>query len=988
MRFYDPKTIESRIRKFWEDNNLPRKIVEDSLKNSKKIFYLLDGPPYVNQIPHVGHIKTTTLKDVWSKFKLMQGFGSWFQPGFDCHGLPIENMVERELKISSKKEIEKMGVDKFIEVCREHAKGNEKAWLEIYKKLGAWRGYFEPYMTFYNYYIESAWWAFKKMAERGMLYEGEKPTYWCPRCETALAGYEVTDSYAEIKDPYIYVKFPIKGRKDEYIVIFTTTPWTLVGNVAIAVHPDENYAKVKVGKEILILAEKRVEAVLKELCGVENYEILEIVKGKELEGLEYEPVLKVPLQKKLAKEERGHRIILSIPVLKSKAYSKAVAKGGEKGEEEVEEFVNAEEGSGAVHTAPGHGPEDYYVGVYYKLPMVSPVDESGKFTEESGKFKGLFVKDAEELILEELRKSNYLLYEGYIVHSYPLCWRCKTPLIFRLSKQWFLSIEPIKKKMLEENEKVKWLPGLGRERFENWLKQAIDWCISRQRYWGIPIPIWKCENCGKIEVIGSVKELREKALGELAENIDLHKHVVDKIVIKCEECGGKMKRIPDILDVWFDSGVAPWASLGYPFKNKELFEKLWPVDMICEAQDQIRGWFYSLMFCGVGTFGESPYKAVSMMGWVVNKKGEKMSKSKGNVIWAEEAIEKYGADVLRLYYCWGKPPWEIQFFSELTIKEIRKYLNILWNVYYFFTIFKPKNFELRLEDLEIEDIWILSRLNNLVKDVTNALEEFEFHKAGKRIMEFVSEDLSKTYVKMIRDRVDIYADEKTKFPALSTLYICLINTSKLLAPISPFISEEIYKNLTQRTSVFMDRWPEVKGGLIDKELEENVKVAKKIIEVILRKREEQRIKLRWPLQEVYVSDVKIEKVKKFIEILANVKKVLVGEPENKEGFVVGEFENIKVYVPKELNEKMKKEAIVREIVRRVQESRKKNGFSIMEKISLYLSGNIEDLIEEFGEVIRKNVNAESIVFGELKGEYEGSFEVLGRKIEFKFSKVE
>ena len=324
----------------------------------------------------------------------------------------------------------------------------------------------------------------------------------------------------------------------------------------------------------------------------------------------------------------------------------------------------------------------------------------------------------------------------------------------------------------------------------------------------------------------------------------------------------------------------------------------------------------------------------------------------------------------------------------MTIKEIRKYLNILWNVYYFFTIFKPKNFELRLEDLEIEDIWILSRLNNLVKDVTNALEEFEFHKAGKRIMEFVSEDLSKTYVKMIRDRVDIYADEKTKFPALSTLYICLINTSKLLAPISPFISEEIYKNLTQRTSVFMDRWPEVKGGLIDKELEENVKVAKKIIEVILRKREEQRIKLRWPLQEVYVSDVKIEKVKKFIEILANVKKVLVGEPENKEGFVVGEFENIKVYVPKELNEKMKKEAIVREIVRRVQESRKKNGFSIMEKISLYLSGNIEDLIEEFGEVIRKNVNAESIVFGELKGEYEGSFEVLGRKIEFKFSKVE
>lgn len=983
-KFYDPKEIEKEILNEWITKKIPQRIVENSFKKFKRKFYLLDGPPYVNQIPHVGHIKTTTMKDIWSKFKLLQGFASWFQPGFDCHGLPIENMVEKKLGIKSKKEIEKMGVDKFIQLCREHAEGNEKRWLEIYKMLGAWRGFFEPYMTLHNYYIESAWWTFKQFFEKGMVYEGLKPTYWCPHCQTALAGYEVTDSYANVKDPYIYVKFPIEGKKDEYIVIFTTTPWTLVGNVAIAVHPDETYVKVRVNNEILIIAEKRVEAVLKDLCGIENYKIVEKLKGKDLENVKYKPVLDVPIQRKLEEKEKAHRIVLSIPVLKSKAYSKAVAKGKEDiGKEEVEDFVNVEEGSGAVHTAPGHGPEDYYVGVHYNLPIVSPVDEEGKFTEEAGKYAGIFVKDAEREIIEDLKKKDFLLYEGYIVHPYPLCWRCKSRLIFRLSKQWFFSIDPIKKKMLEENRKVKWFPEFGRVRFENWVKQSTDWCISRQRYWGIPIPIWRCEN-GHTLVIGSVKELKEHSIEKLPEELDLHKNVVDGIKLKCPECGKEMKRIPDILDVWFDSGIAPWASLGYPFKNKELFEKLWPVDMVCESQDQIRGWFYSLMFCGVGVFGRSPYRGVSMMGWVVDEKGEKMSKSKGNVVWATEGLEKYGADLLRLYYCWGRPPWEIQFFSERTLKEVKKHLNILWNVHNFYQTFKPENFEPKLENLEIEDRWILSRLNSLIKDATEWMENFEFHKVGRKIMEFIAEDVSRVYVKLIRERADLYAEEKTRNACLSVLHEILLTTIKLLAPITPFISEKIYKEIKGKLSVFEEEWPAPDESHIDKNLEEKFEKSLKIVECILRAREKAKIKLRWPLQEIYLNNIEKNVIEeKVIKLLGNVKEVKFGKQDK---WIKETVENAEVYVPKELNEEMKKEAIVREIIRRVQETRKKFGFNIKEKIGLYLTG-VEDLIENFAEKIRKEVNAEYLIAGELKGEFGGSFEVFGRKVEFKFKKI-
>jgi len=974
----ESKLVEEKIRKFWEDKKVIERFTDFELNKHKPKFYLLDGPPYVNAEPHVGHVKTTTFKDVWSKFKLMQGYFSWFQPGFDCHGLPIENMVEKELKLKSKKDIEELGIERFIEECRKKATGNEKVWLELYKKLGAWRGYLKPYLTLENYYIESAWWTIKKMHEKGMLYQGEKPTYWCPHCQTSLSGYEVTDSYADVKDPYVYVKFQIEGKENEFVVIFTTTPWTLVSNVAIAVKGDEYYVKVSYKGEKLVFAEKRLEAI-KELLK-EDLKVEERFLGKELAGLKYKPVLDVPAQKKLDKVDNARRVYLSIPVLKSKSYKHGVLEKTEKMKEDFFDFVNTEEGSGCVHVAPGHGPEDYYFGQHYNLPALSPVDDEGKFTEEAGFLAGVFVKDADKIVIEKLKESGYLLFNGWIVHSYPLCWRCKSPLIFRLTKQWFLSVDEIKDKMIEENEKVRWLPEFGKKRFHNWLKDAVDWCISRQRYWGIPLPIWVCEKCGKFEVVGSLEELKSRAKTEISENIDLHKHQVDKIVLKCSNCGGDMKRVPDVIDVWFDSGIAPWASLGYPYKNKEIFERLWPVDLVDESQDQIRGWFYSLMFTSVAVFDRAPYRAVAMNGWVLDEKGEKMSKSLGNVVWAKDALEKLGADVLRLYYCWESPPWEQQNFSFRIAEEVRAALNILWNTLLFFETYSKENFTFTLENLKAEDKWILSRLNSTIKEVTNHLENFEFEKAGRKILNFVVEDLSRTYVKLIRDRAWIYSNERSV--PLSVLKVCLINVSKMLAPISPFISEEVYQRLegNYEKSVFEAGWPSVDEKYIDKKLEEEFEYAKEFLEGVLASREKAKIKIRQPLREAYIP-FDIGEAKILIQTLANVKEVKVG---SKEGLVETETKFGKVYLNDNLDKELIEEGLFRELVRAIQEERKKRKMNVWDKIILKIDESevALNILERFGEKLMEEVGAESILVENLESGKEVEIENLKIKFDF------
>ncbi len=990
---YNPKELEKRIREHWEKNKIPNKLTK--LDPKKKKFYLLDGPPYANADAHVGHVKTTTLKDIWSRFKLMQGFTSWFQPGFDMHGLPIENMVEKKLGIKSKQDIEMMGVDKFLEECKRFASGNEEKWLEMYRKLGAWRGYLEPYITFKNYYIESGWWTVKQLFEKGMLVMGDKSIHWCPHCETALAGYEVSDSYADVKDPSIYVKFPVVGKENEYIVVWTTTPWTLISNVAIAVNPNEYYLRVKVGNEILIIAEKRVEPVLKDLLNKE-YEILEKFLGKELDGIKYKPLLDVPSQKNLDKNSNARKIILSIPVLVKKTYKHRFKEGQETKEENVKEFVTMNEGSGAVHTAPGHGPEDHLMGLHYNLPIVSPVDEQGRYTEEGGELKGIFVKDADKMIVEKLEKKNLLLNFSWVVHSYPLCWRCKSPLVFRVSKQWFFKVDKIKEKMMRENEKVKWLPEFGRERFHNWLEDAVDWCISQQRYWGIPLPVWICGKCENIEVIGSLSDLEKRSTKRLPKNIDLHKHVVDKIELKCKNCSGVMNRVPDTMNVWFDSGIAPWASLGYPYQNKELFEKLWPVDLVDESQDQIRGWFYSLMFCGVATFGTSPYKSVGLNGWVVDEKGEKMSKSLGNVVWANDGLEKLGADILRLYYCWEVAPWEVQSFSFKTAEEIRRALNILWNSYSFFTTYVTSDFKPNFKNLKIEDKWIQSRLNSLIQEVTRHLENFEFHHAGRKIVDFIVNDLSRVYIKLIRDRVWVSETGKDRQAALSVLYECLLTSSKLLAPIAPFLSEEIYQNLDNtEKSVFMTEWPEEDKELIDKDLELHMEIGKKITEAVLAARQTAGIKLRWPIAEFFVESedenvIKtVAKLDSTLAFMTNSKTVKITKKPLSSDFVETQFEQGKVYVNKTLDKSVLEEALVKELTREIQNMRKQNNFNVKEHISLFIKSddNTQKILTKHIDIIKKEVGATKITTGKLNGEYKSKVNFEDKVVEVGFDRV-
>jgi isoleucyl-tRNA synthetase len=985
---YNPKETETRIRQFWESQRIVNNLTKFSPK--KKKFYLLDGPPYANEEAHVGNLKTTIMKDVWSKFKLMNGFSVWFQPGFDCHGLPTERMVQKKFGIKSKREIEEMGVDKFIETCRQYVEGNEKEWLELYKRVGAWRGYVEPYLTLENYYIESGWWTVKQFFEKGMLVRGEKPIYWCPDCETALAGYEVTDSYTEVKDPSIYVKFPLVGKRNEFIVIWTTTPWTLVSNVAIAVNPDEYYVKAKVGKEILIIAEKLVDSVIKDILK-KDYEIVGKVIGKDLGGVKYKPALDVPTQRKLLKEDNAHRIVLSIPVMKGKTY-----KHGEAVKETFKDFVTMEEGTGAVHTAPGHGPEDYMVGQHYNLPMPSPINDDGKFTENAGEFAGMFVKDADKLIIERLEKSGALLHFDWAIHSYPLCWRCKSPLIFRMSKQWFLKVDTIKDKMLEENDDVNWLPGFGKERFRKWLEDAIDWCISQQRYWGIPLPIWICKNCEAVDVIGSVEELRERATKKLPKKFDLHRHVVDKIKISCKNCDGVMKRVPDTINVWFDSGISTWASIGYPFRNKELFESLWPADMICEAQDQIRGWFYSLMFCGVGVFNQKPYSAVSLMGWVLDEKGTKMSKSLGNVVLGKDAIEKVGSDIIRLYYCWEVAPWEVQNFSFKTAEEIKKALNILWNSYSFFTTYAGNDFKPKVGSLKKEDKWILSRLNSLIKDATKYYENFEFHSVGRSVIDFIVNDLSRFYIKLIRDRVWVSESGEDKMTALSILNSCLLTAVKLLSPITPFMSEEIYQNLDGRKkSIFMREWPKEREPMIDKKLEEQMEIAKKIIEVGLAARQLTGIKLRWPVSEILIQTKNegvintVSKLNNILLFMCNCKSIRTVEEKPEGEFSELDSKYGKIYVNKKFDEKLMEEALVREIVREIQEMRKKNKFQVKEMIKLTVNsdGKTNEIVKKQTEIVAKEVGAKEVAVGKIEGEFTSKLQFKNKTVEIGFDKI-
>src|SRR5256712_770209 len=833
-RDYNPQDAEKRVLDHWHKTRAYQKTKRKLLNRPK--FYFLDGPPYVNAAPHVGTAWNKTLKDTIIRYWRMKGYNVRDQPGYDCHGLPVEVMVEKLLKLTNKKEIEEVvGIGNFIEKCKEYAAENVEIQTRVFKDIGVWMDWDDPYLTYNDPYIESVWWTIKRAEEKKLLFKGLRVVHWCPRCETALAGYEVTDEYRIVEDPSIFVKMPVEDRPDEFILIWTTTPWTLPSNMGVMVHPDEDYVKTSVDGEKLILARKRLEAVL----GERPYKILDDVKGRQLEGLQYRP----PLLEETGTKTGGklHRVLVSA------------------------EHVSMLEGTGIVHTAPGHGEEDFEVGQSYGLPIFSPVDQTGRFTKEAGKYAGMPIHDANPVILDDLRRKNLLWKEGTIEHSYPHCWRCKTPLLLRATEQWFIKVTQFKKAMLRENKKVDWVPEwAGSKRFHDWLAGARDWVISRQRYWGVPIPVWHCDKCGTNTVIGSRKEL-VKLAEKLPRKFDLHRSGVDQILVKCKKCGSKAKREPDVLDVWLDSSVASWADLGFPSSKKQ-FGAWWPADVIVEAHDQTRGWFYSQMGSGMVAFDKSPYKRVLMHGHTLDLQGEKFSKSKGNFVAPGDVTSKYGRDTLR-FYSLQATVWEDFRFSWSEVENVAKDLLVVWNVYSFATLymkldkFNPGSWTLtRLgKSLRPEDKWLVSRTEALKEQVTGHMERLETHLAARALGGFMVDDLSHWYIRLVRRRFWQEDESRDKLSAYAVLSHALRTWLVLAAPFIPFITERIYQDAfrivetSRPETVHMLQWPKAKKAWINRRLEEEMRVAQQLSSAVASARQTKKVKLRQPVSTVLVG---------------------------------------------------------------------------------------------------------------------------------------
>ncbi|MCE4602122.1 MAG: isoleucine--tRNA ligase [Desulfurococcales archaeon] len=862
---YNQFALEEWVKSFWENERVYRLVKEKSNRSSKK-FYFLDGPPYASATSiHIGTAWNKIIKDVVLRYKRMTGHRVWDQPGFDTHGLPIEVKIERKLGITSKKEIvEKIGVDKFIGECRRFVDESIEAMTKQFREIGVFMDWDNPYVTYRDDYIESGWWLIKKAWEKGLLYRGLQVHHWCPRCETTLADYEVSE-YRVLEDPSIYVKFPLKGRSGESLLVWTTTPWTLPANAFVMASPTIKYSRVRVGGEVLIMASSRVEAVMKE-AGVSEYEILEEIPGAELDGLEYvHPLEKlVDAQRELAPY---HRIVMA------------------------PEAVSAHEGTGLVHSAPGHGDIDFKVNQEkVGAPLISLVDDTGKMSEGAGKYTGLYFRtEANKAIVEDLERMGALFHKGKVRHRYPVCWRCKTPLVLRATKQWFIRVSALKTPLLKEAKEIRWQPDWAKTRFVNLLKEVRDWVISRQRFWGIPLPVWICQSCNYTHVVGSVDELVEMG-GKRPEN--LHRPWVDQVELKCPKCGGVMKRVPDVLDVWFDSGISFYASLGFP--RSRLWDEMKPVDFIVEGHDQIRGWFFSLLRSGVIGFNSSPYKSVMVHGFALDEHGREMHKSLGNYVDFEELISKVPRDVVRLWVM-QTTVWEDLKFSWKGLEEMGRTFNIIWNTFAFASTYmsldKYDPTTTRLESVEDslqpEDRWLLSRLNRLIKEYREAMEDMRPHDAARMIKNFIVEDVSHWYIRLIRRRVWEEEDTPSKRAAYTTLYITLRNWLVLAAPFIPFTSEYLYQKLIRPSetespvSVHLLDMSVPDESRINDDLESDMNIVKRIVEAAASARSSAGIKLRRPVRRIIVAPVKpgvgdaVKRLEHIVREMANTKKVEV-----------------------------------------------------------------------------------------------------------------
>ena len=1003
---------EREVEKFWRENHIFEKSIEDRKDAPTYMFY--DGPPTANGKPHIGHALTRVIKDMIPRYRTMKGYKVPRKAGWDTHGLPVEIEVEKELGINGKEQIENYGVAPFIEKCKESVWKYKGMWEEFSDVIGFWADMNDPYVTYHDSYIESEWWALKQIWDKGLLYKGFKVVPYCPRCGTPLSSHEVAQGYKDVKERSAIVRFKKKD-EDVYFLAWTTTPWTLPSNVALCVNPEEEYVKVKHGDYTYILASALVETVLKE-----DYTVLETYKGKELEGIEYEPLW------------GGLNV-------KNKAWFVV-----------CDSYVTLTDGTGIVHIAPAFGEDDSRIGRNYDLPFVQLVDAQGNLTKET-KWEGVFVKDADKLVLKDLEENGKLFDAPVFEHSYPHCWRCNTPLIYYARESWYIKMTAVKEDIIRNNNTINWIPeSIGKGRFGDWLENIQDWAVSRNRYWGTPLNVWICE-CGHMHSIGSIEELKSMSKN-CPDNIELHRPYIDAVTITCPECGKEMKRTPEVLDAWFDSGSMPFAQHHYPFENHEKFEAQFPADFISEAVDQTRGWFYSLLAISTLIFNKAPYKNVIVMGHVQDEDGQKMSKSKGNAVDPMDALNKFGADAIRWYFYVNSAPWLPNRFHDKAVEEgQRKFLGTLWNTYAFYVLyadidsFDPTKYNLEYDKLSVMDKWLLSKLNTLVKTVDDYLNNYKITETARALQSF-TDDMSNWYVRRCRERFWAKGMEQDKVNAYMTLYTALITLSKIAAPMIPFMTEEIYQNLVRSVdknapeSIHLTDFPTVNEEFIDKELEISMDEVLDIVVLGRAARNSANIKNRQPIGNMYVKaetvldpfyveiiedelNVKAVEFKddveefvsysfkpqlktvgpKYGKLLGKIKEALASldghaamKSLNDTGSVDFEFDGEKVSLGREdllietaknddfvteadnkttvvldirLSEELIEEGFVRELISKVQTMRKEAGFEVVDHIVLSQTGNerIAEIIKKNEAVIKNDTLADEIVYNNVEG---------------------
>lgn len=994
--------VEQDILKSWGSiNEIMNK--QNELRKDNKNFVFYDGPATANGFPGLHHMLAKFLKDSFCKYHVMKGSRVIRKVGWDTHGLPVELGVEKELGFTGKGDIEKYGIKEFNEKCKESVWKNKEAFTDLTEKMGQFIDVENPYVTYDNDYIETEWYILKEFFKKGMFYEGHKILPYCPRCGTGLASHEVAQGYKEISVETVIVPFKKKD-EDAYFLVWTTTPWTLLSNVALCVNSGLTYVKVKSGDYKLILAESLVSKVLGD-----DVEVLETYKGTDLEYMEYEQL---------------------IPELKVDKKAFFVT---------VDDYVTAEDGTGIVHIAPAFGEDDSQVGKKYNLPYLNPVGEDGCYTD--GPWKGMLIFDADKEVIAYLKENDKLFKKQKMMHNYPHCWRCGTPLVYYSKPSYYLEVTKIKDQIIEANKKVNWYPTyVGEKRFGNWLENMNDWAISRSRYWGTPIPYFTC-SCGHDEMIGSRKELVEKSIEVIDETIDLHRPYVDEVHLRCPECGGVMTRCKDVLDCWFDSGSMPFAQYHYPFENENIFETQFPADFICEGIDQTRGWFYTLIIISVFLKGVAPFKNVLVNDLIQDAEGKKMSKSKGNIVEPFTTMKEYGADVVRFYLPYVSPVWTPLRFDMNGLKEVySKFFNPLKNTYSFFQMYANTDeidtslCEVPYEKREEIDRWLLSKYNKLLKYVTESYDEYDLNKVVRAVTEFTSEDLSNWYIRRNRKRFWTSTLDDSKKAVYITTYEVLVGLCRMIAPIVPFVSEEIYRNLTGEESVHLSDFPKYDEALIDCHIEERMDLVRSLISIGRYVREEAKIKVREPLKEALLDGKNEELIKDLVPLIAeelNVKEVLftsnlneymnftvkpnfknvgkifgpnmkefqsklenLSEEEltkltnketvsmvvgnenyevdetyvdirisSKEGFNVGMENNNFIILNTERTEELILEGIAREFVSKVQNLRKTLEFNVIDRISIYVSGDEEfnKTLQKFKEYIQNETLAVSII---------------------------